>query len=296
MSSNLPHVPYFYIIEHTPSGKRYSGSKWAKGCHPDTFMVEGGYTTSSNIVNDLIKKDGIDSFNILLIETNFGFGMSAYEYETVFLQTHNIANDYNWLNQHNNDGFDTSTFGTEKFKSLMLDRYGVENCMQSKVIQNRVKETMLKRYGVECSLQNDTIKAKRDATWLEKYGGNPATDIDVIQSIKDTNLVRYGTECSLKNIDVAVKRDATWLEKYGGNPLSNAAIRMKIENTNLEKYGVTHHTKTEEEKQNIKTRMTGLISWNDGENEFKRHKDIPPETHWVRGGLPRKKYVYKSST
>lgn len=43
----LSHIPYFYIIQHIPSGKYYGGSKWKEGCHPDTFMTLKGYQTNS---------------------------------------------------------------------------------------------------------------------------------------------------------------------------------------------------------------------------------------------------------
>ena len=57
-------TPYFYIIKHKESGKRYVGSKWAKDADTETFMTDDGYKTSSVTVHELIEKDGLYSFEI----------------------------------------------------------------------------------------------------------------------------------------------------------------------------------------------------------------------------------------
>jgi hypothetical protein len=119
------HVPYFYIIEHSLSGKKYGGAKWEKGCNPATFMVEGGYTTSSNAVNDLITEDGLDSFVTCLIMTAKECEMPVYEYETVFLQHNNIAGNIDYLNMHNNDGM--FSFGSDNYNDIIFKKFGVTN-------------------------------------------------------------------------------------------------------------------------------------------------------------------------
>jgi hypothetical protein len=73
--SIYPHVPYFYIIQHSISGLLYAGSRRStiktkfsnNGCNPIEFMVLGGYCTSSNIVKKIIKDDGLLSFNVIII-------------------------------------------------------------------------------------------------------------------------------------------------------------------------------------------------------------------------------------
>ena len=102
---SISHVPYFYIIHHIPSGKLYAGSKWAKGCHPDFFMTPNGYQTSSENVKKLIIQDGLGAFKIISIIPESECFMSVYEYETVFLQSNDIANNDMWLNCHNNNNF-----------------------------------------------------------------------------------------------------------------------------------------------------------------------------------------------
>jgi bacillopeptidase F (M6 metalloprotease family) len=63
-------TPYFYIIKHKNTGRKYVGSKWAKDADTSTFMTESGYQTSSTTVWKLIEKDGLDSFEIEDIEGN----------------------------------------------------------------------------------------------------------------------------------------------------------------------------------------------------------------------------------
>lgn len=96
-------IPYFYIIRHIESGKMYAGSKWTKNCHPNSFMKSDGYTTSSPTINSIIEYEGLTSFEILRIDTNLD-GVSAYDYETIFLKTNNCAKSLNWFNKHNNNG------------------------------------------------------------------------------------------------------------------------------------------------------------------------------------------------
>lgn len=114
--------PYFYIIKHIPSGKLYAGSRWAVGCYPEELLKPDGYLTSSTSVHKLIEKDGLNSFEIVGSEEMD----DPYEYETKFLQDNDCANSIKWINLHNNDR-EIPPFGTDKFKSMMVERYGVEH-------------------------------------------------------------------------------------------------------------------------------------------------------------------------
>lgn len=96
-------IPYFYIIQHIPSGLKYAGSRKRVGCYPNELLTPTGYKTSSNSVKKLIAKDGIESFQILEIKLESECGMDVYQYETRFLQENNVAKDPLWLNFHNNN-------------------------------------------------------------------------------------------------------------------------------------------------------------------------------------------------
>lgn len=130
-------TPYFYIIKHKTSGYLYAGAKWEEGCHPSQLLVEGGYTTSSSRINDIIKKEGIDSFEVYLTLTEAECGLDVYYYETRFLQTYNISGRENWYNGHNNQS--QNAFNNSIFKKNMLNKYGFEYPSQVPEIQKRMR-------------------------------------------------------------------------------------------------------------------------------------------------------------
>lgn len=77
--------PYFYVIQDKRNGIYYAGAKWAKDANPATFMVEGGYETSSDTIKELIRHHGLSNFIIRKIRA-FETGEAAHDYETRFLQ------------------------------------------------------------------------------------------------------------------------------------------------------------------------------------------------------------------
>lgn len=236
MSSKLPHVPFFYIIRHKPSGKFYAGAKWSVDANPTNFMVEGGYTTSSKTINNLITETGLDSFEVVKIVTEFQ--STAYEYETEFLQTNNIDKDDNWLNKHNNTGYYDVPYGSDEFKEIMLREYGVEYPMQSPIIQERAKETLTENYGFPYWLQSQEGIEKFNKSMQNNHGVDWSFESPIIRAKSTTtNMDRYGVTYPFLSEDIKAKRDITWEEKYGGNPWSNQEIREKCNSTWDEKYG-----------------------------------------------------------
>ena len=88
---------YFYIIQHKNSGKKYCGSRRAKGCHPSELLKPDGYHTSSKIVKKIILNEGLDAFEIVeIVETE-----NALEYESNFQKKHDCAKSSEWFNLHN---------------------------------------------------------------------------------------------------------------------------------------------------------------------------------------------------
>ena len=58
--------PYFYKIQHVPTGKYYVGTQYGKTSDPYKFWKT--YFTSSKYVKNLIERDGEDSFIIINIQ------------------------------------------------------------------------------------------------------------------------------------------------------------------------------------------------------------------------------------
>lgn len=224
-------VPYFYIIQHKVTKNMYAGSRWAKGCHPDEFMQLNGYTTSSKIINRIIEQEGLDSFKVLRIDTNLD-GLSALEYESLFLQTIDCSSSNYWYNGHNNTGI--LSLGTDKFKFNMIEKYGVDH--NSKIPefknkqQNSLKKTLMERYGVEHQMQvpifNEKQQISRKLNNIEKYG------------------VEYISQLPEVKTKVIESRNKTLMERYGVvNAFQCPEVKDKIKNTNMEKYGVDHPSK-----------------------------------------------------
>lgn len=134
-------VPYFYIIEHIPTGKRYAGSRWALGCNPAELMKDKGYTTSSNTVNAIIASDGIHSFKVIEIQPMD----NPYVYETKFLEKHECSSSEDWFNKHNNLGR-PAPYGTKEFKTIMIEKYGVSHNSQIPEVRKKMTINQKKFY------------------------------------------------------------------------------------------------------------------------------------------------------
>lgn len=134
-------IPYFYIIEHKLSGKKYAGSRWTKNCKPLELLKEDGYKTSSQIIQNIIKEEGLESFEILkIMELD-----DPYEYETNFLIKNDCANSNAWFNKHNNTGR-PPPFGTTEFTTLLKEKYGVEHNTMIPEVKKRMIDSLKKTY------------------------------------------------------------------------------------------------------------------------------------------------------
>ena len=222
--------PYFYIIKNISTGIMYAGSKYGQNAKPSLLLKTNGYTTSSKIINNIINTSGIESFEILRIDT-FCDNMHPYDYETVFLNTHNCASSPEWYNQHNNDKL--LAFGTEKFSQYMISIYGCHNAAQSVIIKDKISITLKNRYGARYN------KEKWSQTMQSKYGVLHNSKIPGFgDKVKQTKLEKYGATNYVNTDKAAITKFAT----YGDSRFNN---REAAYNTNLSKYGVQHISQCE---------------------------------------------------
>ena len=198
--------------------KMYAGCRYKKGCLPDELLKEGGYFTSSKIIKNIIKNQGIKSFEVLRIDTNLD-GMNVVDYETLFLDAHNCSCDPDWYNQHNNI---VNNFGSTKFKDHSMLLYGVDHTSKSPIVQDKIRQTLLKKYNVD----------------------NIAKLSETFKKIRATKLIRYGCE----NYVNVVKLKQTLIDRYGDNP---APWLTKSNSTCLEKYGDQYYRNPEKQKQTL---------------------------------------------
>lgn len=137
------YTPYFYIIQEVSTGMYYAGSKYGKDANPDNFMTEGGYTTSSKVVNKILSVRGIKSFVVRKLKT-FNTQHEVLRYETRFLQKVNAKINPFFYNMHNNDG----VYNLTKSSVVIYDLYGVDNIFQLEQTKTKIKNTNLRKYGV----------------------------------------------------------------------------------------------------------------------------------------------------
>lgn len=167
ISMNIYTLPYFYIIQHIRSKKLYAGSRWAKGCHPDELLKPNGYITSSKSIRNIILKEGIDSFEIIRIDTCCD-SLHPYDYESIFLEAHNCANSGNWFNYHNNNR--PPPFGSDRFAHLMQNRYGVDNYFKSQEFKDNASEIYINAFGFDHPMHCADIRNRLFSTKMMRYG------------------------------------------------------------------------------------------------------------------------------
>jgi hypothetical protein len=247
--SIYPHVPYFYVIEHVASGKKYAGCRYAKGCNPAEFMTEDGYCTSSNVVKKIIEEEGRESFKIVEIKTIDEVG-NVLSYETKFLVENDCAKSDLWLNQHNNTGM---TFGSEEFKATMRAKHGVEHSMQSEECKGKQRKTCLKNRGVEYPMQSEECKGKQRKTCLKNRGVEyPMQSEEVQEKSRQTCIDRYGYEHASQSEEVQEKSRQTMLKKRGvEHPMQSEEVREKHRQAMLAKHGVENYGQTKEHRERI---------------------------------------------
>lgn len=221
-------IEYFYIIRHIKSNRLYVGCQYSKKANPSLLLKAGGYHTSSILIKEMIKEEGLSSFMIEKIITDFNeeelrlYAKNnnlpehislSHIYESRYLLENDCAKNPLYLNKSNNTK-NTVHFGIEKIKNDYKEKTGFANPSQVPEIKEKKKQTILKNFGTEFFIQSETGKDK----------------------IKNTNLKKYGVT----------------------NVFQNEEIKSKIKKELKIKYGVEHNSQRPEIKEKIRTAITGL--------------------------------------
>lgn len=161
-------TPFFYIITHKVSKKRYAGCKTSKGCHPSQLWST--YFTSSNIINNIIKNEGRNIFSVE-IRNIFNSVDECLTYETNFLKKINASHNQNWFNLHNGDGH-FSTGGKTLGPYSMSRRKNISNALtgKNKSIEH-CKNMSMSHLGIKLSdyhLLRRTL-GQTELIWINKH-------------------------------------------------------------------------------------------------------------------------------
>jgi hypothetical protein len=113
MSQSQFPLYFTYCLTYLPTGQRYYGCRYGKDVHPSTLWTT--YFTSSNLIKELIKKTGKDSFTYQIRKT-FNDPRKCFEWEDKVLKRMKVANNPKWLNQNENTASD-GVFRAMKFRT-----------------------------------------------------------------------------------------------------------------------------------------------------------------------------------
>ncbi len=142
----------------------------------------------------------------------------------------------------------------KKLRIICMEKYGVENPMQSEEIKEKHKQTCIQNLGVEYPLQSDEIREKSKITCMQKYGVEYSSQSEEIKAkIKQTCVDNLGVDHPMKSDNIKEKHKQTCMQNHKVEyPFQSDDIRKKSKKTCMEKYGVEHPMQVEETKEKLK--------------------------------------------
>ena len=171
--------PYFYIIKHNLTQKYYAGCKINSKANFSNFMTERGYQTTSKVIKELIRKDGLHVFTIIRIK-QFNTPAEALAYETRFLTRVNASENTMFYNRHNGGknftnkgGYKLSAFTKQKMRKPKsqetIEKQNAEKRTRSKETYAKMVATRKARYAKwHTPEQIEQIKLHNATWWNEE--------------------------------------------------------------------------------------------------------------------------------
>lgn len=124
-------------------------------------------------------------------------------------------------------GFDTcAKCKSNRTRQTCMNKYGADNPMRNKEIQEKMQCSIKIKYGVDNVSQSDDIKRKKIETFQERYGVDWAfASQDVRNNVKQTWLNKYGCENPMQNVQIKEKAVLT-LCQNGSVPTSSQQMQI----------------------------------------------------------------------
>lgn len=88
-------TPYTYCLTFKPTGQRYYGARWAKGCHPTDLFKS--YFTSSERISKMILENGKESFQYQIRKV-FNSAEACRVWEQKVITRLRVSSNANWIN------------------------------------------------------------------------------------------------------------------------------------------------------------------------------------------------------
>lgn len=132
--------PFTYVLTHLPSQKRYYGVRYAYGCHPDDLFTK--YFSSSKVIKELIKKDGISAFHTEIRKT-FNTQEAALLWEQRVLEKLKVITNNNWLNKGISGKSRPTIESIAKANETKKRRYGhLSSVLKGRVLSEETRAKM----------------------------------------------------------------------------------------------------------------------------------------------------------
>lgn len=150
---------FTYYIYHIPTGSKYYGLRYKKGCH--TSDLWNKYFTSSKEVKKLIKEYGILSFNVEIRKV-FEDVEKAKEWEHKVLRRLKVLSKPEWLNKSTAKIASTKGFkySEESKRKMSLKQSGPNNPMFGRAHTYETRQKISQAGKRPCS---ETTKTKISA-------------------------------------------------------------------------------------------------------------------------------------
>lgn len=200
-------VPFTYIITHIPTGVKYYGARWKKGCHPND--LGSTYFSSSKFMKRIISEEGVDNFHFE-IRKIFQNAIEAISWETKFLTRVDAARSNKWFNKHNNQG-------TPKFVNVGGYK-----------LSERAKQNMRKPKSPEHKAK---LKAHLDVKRvIPKWTDEKKTALSTKMSgERNHNFGRSDHPGAIKFQEIAKRRKGKTMEElYGADRAADIISRSKV--------------------------------------------------------------------
>lgn len=222
--------PYFYIIRHKLTGKYYAGCKINSSADSSNLMTESGYKTTSKVIKQLIKKDGLQSFEILKIK-HFDSSDKTLSYESRFLMKVNAAENSMFFNQHN---------GGKNF--VNKGGYKLTESTKNKMRKPKSEETIQKQNEEK---RNRSKKVYQKAIQTRKQNGLPWISDEQRERVKEFNK-RYWNEKTKE------EQRNRMIEFYKKNPISEETRNKHKELSKGSNNGMFGKKHSEETRNKLK--------------------------------------------
>lgn len=142
----------------------------------------------------------------------------------------------------------------EKMRATSRARYGVDNPMQCREIQERSKEGVRRVYGVDNLSQSPEIQRRIRENSRKRYGvDHYSQSLEIRQHMINGMIDKYGDSCPNRVPEIRDKTIQTVRNRYGVDNVGQSdEIKERVKKTCQERYGVDYALQSEEIRNQIR--------------------------------------------